>query len=56
MNNYSNTFLALPEFITTCESKTNTIRGIEITTIFGKMSSRRPCSCPTCESKFSQLH
>jgi transposase len=56
MSYYSNTFLALPEFITTCESKTKIIRGIEITTIFGKMTSMRPCSCPVCGSKFLHTH
>ncbi len=56
MSHYTNTFLALPEFTTTSEAKTEICNGVEVTTLFGKMETKRPPVCPICGSNSLHTH
>ncbi len=56
MSHYTNTFLALPEFITTSAAKTEICNGVEVTTLFGKMEVTRPPVCPICGSNSLHIH
>ena len=56
MSHYTNTFLALPEFITTSAAKTELRNGVEVTTLFGKMELKSPPVCPVCGSSSLHIH
>jgi len=56
MSQYTNTFLALPEFESTGKPTIREYQGIEETTIHGKMTGERPESCPRCGSPALHVH
>ncbi|MFA7462988.1 MAG: ISL3 family transposase [Anaerovoracaceae bacterium] len=56
MSQYTNTFLALPEFECTGEPTIRHHKGIEVTTVYGKMTGKRPETCPTCGSAGLHVH
>jgi len=52
----TNTFLALPEFESTGKPTIREYQGIEVTTIHGKMTGKRPDVCETCGSSALHVH
>jgi transposase len=56
MSQYTNTFLALPEFESTGKPTIREHQGVEITTIHGKVTGKRPDVCPLCGSSALHAH
>ena len=56
MSQYTNTFLALPEFESTGKPTIRRQKGIEVTTLHGKATGKRPEACPQCGSPALHVH